>query len=87
MKQIKVIKTDRGIKLGLLVDLFNMNVLDSPIKTLILALPIKFKERENKGLNKYIANTQLPLLLPLYLYQARCNLWLKRPRSKKLIEY
>ena len=37
VKQIQVIQPDKGIKLGLLVDLFNMNGLDSPIKRLLLA--------------------------------------------------
>ena len=37
VKQIQVIQSEKGIKLGLLVDLFNMNGLDSPIKRLLLA--------------------------------------------------
>ena len=37
-------------------------------------------------MNKYIATPQLPLLLPSYLYQARWNLWLKTPKSRKMIE-
>lgn len=66
----------------------NMIGLNSP-KTSIMFLFIKTTDKvlgkkENKGMNKkYISNIKVPFLIPFYLHQARWNLWLKIPRSKK----